>query len=107
MPRFSLRDLFWLTLVVAMGVGWWVSDRDRVQQIEVTEIEAGDVNRWLAVDGAIKETRMRNSLVIEKAYRLKLAELGVDVASVPLPELEVVPYTNPMPRMRRDPPALK
>jgi len=29
MRRFSIRDLFWLTLVVAMGVGWWV-DREQV-----------------------------------------------------------------------------
>lgn len=28
MRRFSIRDLFWLTLVVAMGLGWWV-DRGR------------------------------------------------------------------------------
>lgn len=23
MPRFSLRDVFWFTLVAAMGLGWW------------------------------------------------------------------------------------
>lgn len=23
-PRFTLRDLFWLTLVVALALGWWV-----------------------------------------------------------------------------------
>ena len=22
--RFSIRDLFWLTLVVALAVGWWI-----------------------------------------------------------------------------------
>jgi hypothetical protein len=22
--RFTIRDLFWLTLVVAMAVGWWI-----------------------------------------------------------------------------------
>jgi hypothetical protein len=29
MPRlsFTLRDVFWLTLVVALGVGWWMSLR--------------------------------------------------------------------------------
>jgi hypothetical protein len=26
--RFSIRDLLWLTLAVAMGLGWWVSYRD-------------------------------------------------------------------------------
>jgi hypothetical protein len=25
--RFSIRDLLWATLVVALGLGWWVSDR--------------------------------------------------------------------------------
>jgi hypothetical protein len=22
--RFTLRDLFWLTIVIAMGLGWWL-----------------------------------------------------------------------------------
>jgi hypothetical protein len=25
--RFSIRDLLWLTVVVALGVGWWLDDR--------------------------------------------------------------------------------
>jgi hypothetical protein len=25
--RFTIRDLLWLTLVVAMGVGWWLEHR--------------------------------------------------------------------------------
>ena len=25
--RFTIRDLLWLTVVVAMGLGWWVSYR--------------------------------------------------------------------------------
>jgi hypothetical protein len=29
--RFSLRDLFWITVVVAMGLGWWV-DRTRLRK---------------------------------------------------------------------------
>jgi hypothetical protein len=28
MTRFTLRDVFWLTLVVGMGVGWWLERRD-------------------------------------------------------------------------------
>ena len=27
MRRFSIRDLFWLTLVVAMGLAWYVDSR--------------------------------------------------------------------------------
>jgi hypothetical protein len=31
MPRFTIRDMLWLTVVVAMGVGWW---RDRHARFE-------------------------------------------------------------------------
>lgn len=31
MRRFSIRDLFWLTLVVGLGLGWWV-DRERLAE---------------------------------------------------------------------------
>ena len=27
LPQLHLRDLFWLTLVVALGLGWWVDHR--------------------------------------------------------------------------------
>jgi hypothetical protein len=26
-PKFTLRDLFWLIALVAMGLGWWVEHR--------------------------------------------------------------------------------
>ena len=29
--RFTTRDLLWLTLVVAMGLGWWVDHTDTSQ----------------------------------------------------------------------------
>ena len=34
MPRFTIRDLLWFTLVVGMAVGWWV---DRVRVMELWE----------------------------------------------------------------------
>jgi hypothetical protein len=27
--RFSIRDLLWATLVVAMGLGWWMDNRTK------------------------------------------------------------------------------
>ena len=33
MLRFTIRDLLWLTVVVALGVGWWL-DRRKVAQLE-------------------------------------------------------------------------
>jgi hypothetical protein len=26
--RFTIRDLFWLTLVVALAVGWWIDAKE-------------------------------------------------------------------------------
>jgi hypothetical protein len=30
--RFTIRDLFWLTLVVALAVGWWFDHRGAWQE---------------------------------------------------------------------------
>lgn len=39
--RFSIRDLLWLTVVVAMGLGWWVSyravDAKRLEAVQQTQ----------------------------------------------------------------------
>jgi hypothetical protein len=29
--RFSIRDLMWLTLVVALSVGWWIEHREQAE----------------------------------------------------------------------------
>ena len=34
LPRFNLRDLFWLVLVCALAVGWWVRERQVVRELE-------------------------------------------------------------------------
>jgi hypothetical protein len=31
--RFSIRDLFWLTLLVAMAVAWWANNRQMAATI--------------------------------------------------------------------------
>ena len=31
---FSIRDLFWITVVVAMAVAWWVDRRDLVLKLK-------------------------------------------------------------------------
>jgi hypothetical protein len=35
--RFSIWDLLWGTVVVAMGLGWWVSSRDAATRVEKLE----------------------------------------------------------------------
>jgi hypothetical protein len=32
LPKLHLRDLFWLVLVCALAVGWWVEHRARSQE---------------------------------------------------------------------------
>jgi len=34
LPRFTLRDLFWLVLVCALAVGWWVERSRLTAQID-------------------------------------------------------------------------
>jgi hypothetical protein len=36
MFRFTIRDVLWLTVVVALGVGWWASNRRTTEQLEAT-----------------------------------------------------------------------
>jgi hypothetical protein len=32
--RFTIRDLFWLTALIAMGIGWWLDHRAQVERVE-------------------------------------------------------------------------
>jgi hypothetical protein len=33
--RFTIRDLLWLTVVIALAVGWWMDHRDAAHPREV------------------------------------------------------------------------
>jgi len=35
--RFTLRDLFWVTLVAALGLGWWVHARQMGAELASTQ----------------------------------------------------------------------
>jgi hypothetical protein len=45
MFRFTIRDLLWLTVMVALGVGWWLDHRAWVQKYSAT---AHDSEIWQA-----------------------------------------------------------
>ena len=34
MFRFTIRDVLWLTVVVALGVGWWADRRARNREVQ-------------------------------------------------------------------------
>ena len=43
MFRFTIRDVLWLTVVVAMGVGWWIEhDRYRLVREVAVGLQPGD-----------------------------------------------------------------
>ena len=33
--KFTIRDLLWLTVVVALGVAWWIDHRSQAECIDV------------------------------------------------------------------------
>src|SRR5207248_18051 len=55
MSRFSIRDLLWLTLVVAMGLGWFVRERQLLAEksvsIRLWRGRTGALERALETDG--------------------------------------------------------
>jgi hypothetical protein len=56
MPRvsFTLRDLFWLTLLVGMGVGWWVDhNRQRSDREAIVDAITSDQRLILDMDRAL------------------------------------------------------
>jgi hypothetical protein len=54
--RFTIRDLLWLTLVVALGAGWWIDHHfDRYHPWVVQQIN-GDLRITHKTTGVIYET---------------------------------------------------
>ena len=48
LPQLTLRDLFWLVALVAMGCGWWVErerDRARDELLKQPLSEIGGVSK--------------------------------------------------------------
>ena len=46
--KFSLRDLMWLTVVVALALGWWLDHRQSQhlgRRLEISEFEAKTLDK--------------------------------------------------------------
>jgi hypothetical protein len=78
--RFTIRDLLWLTLVVAMAVGWWmdhhnvVLERDQLLQ-KVAQYEKLDLYEGYAVR-AFKDNRMTDGKALEYVIDKLQKEIG-------------------------------
>jgi hypothetical protein len=49
--RFSIRDLLWLTLVVAMGLGWWMTNAKRLEAVQQAQRQRAVLEKaweWLS-----------------------------------------------------------
>ena len=75
MFRFTIRDVLWLTVVVAMGVGWWVDRvqlRNRITSDEASKYEAiSKARHW-------KSEAERLDQSIEIKLRKVYAELAAE-----------------------------
>jgi len=85
--RFTIRDLLWLTLVVALAVAWWMDRRritereDRIgtlqQVLSVNRIEAMPITH-------VKSGQRRlNDISIEKAMRIDAIQSQGNVLNSP------------------------
>src|SRR5262245_38108246 len=80
--RFTIRDLLWLTLVVATGVGWWL-DRDKlnrrhdadIRKIAFLERRSASPQPSLNQIPPRPKGTMLGSANIEKAMRTDLNEM--------------------------------
>ena len=61
MLRFTIRELVLLTLVVAMGVGWWLEHKSHALLAEKAR-SLEDVNAELERESIAKEEALRNLL---------------------------------------------
>jgi hypothetical protein len=68
MFRFSIRDVLWLTVVVALAVGWWV-DNKRIEKTVVRMAaeerllrEASEEEQKLLLQVRIKQEKILQSL---------------------------------------------
>ena len=48
--KFSIRDVLWLTVVVALGIAWWIEHRlhlSSAAQVQAMETKVAEQNRQI------------------------------------------------------------
>jgi len=64
--RFSIRDLIWLMLVVALAVAWWV---DRQQQQQVNADQRGEQERLTVENDKLRLWQLDLGTLMDPATR--------------------------------------
>src|SRR5262245_50473186 len=79
--RFTIRDVLWLTVIVAMGLGWLV-DRTAIKRF-YAKFAADQANDATAIKKSIKN---KNQIIDNKNQRLSLLESAIEKAGFKLKE---------------------
>ena len=99
--RFTIRDLLWLTALLAMGIGWWVDHReqaDRYRQLAtMSNVPATLVDVELAKDNDI--ARFRREIAILKS-KVIYPDSTVQISAARIQEL--IRSTENRLKMRED-----
>lgn len=79
MFRFSVRDLLWLTLVVAVGLGWLVRERRIRAEVQTCQIQIDiardEARRWRGAAGALEYAMSEDGWRID--WNLRASEVRV------------------------------
>lgn len=69
--KYSIRDLFLVTLIVALAVGWWVRERQAASQLERAK-------RWRNAAGTLEE--MLRSEGYDVRWQFDMQPSGVEIS---------------------------
>jgi hypothetical protein len=98
LPQLSLRDLFWLVALVAMGLAWWVREQqlrhEMLVQARISSFFAGELMNqeylidWekesvlltvpKALQDRVRKSYIRLELGLKQAYPLRFALCSAD-----------------------------
>jgi hypothetical protein len=80
---FTLRDVFWLTLVVGMGVGWWAQARNHHLKESITAAEiqrlSSDLHEARLMKNGLHAELLRVTGARGYGYRLNEAGTSYDI----------------------------
>ena len=75
MQKFSVRDLFWLTLVVAMGMAWLLDNRRQADVVRDSQREAKAAKDELGIAKVDLESRKQRAKDLADEVKLLRKEL--------------------------------
>ena len=98
MKRFTLRDLFWLTLVVALAYGWW-SDHKQLKVV------VGNLyGRLYASDEVARESIRAFNRLHKRVSTLMGTDDREDLVPIVAPPVPIVIEPSAAPVAKRTPP---